>query len=218
MQLQDLPIECQIEIMKYYPLYRTLCKVYNHNCHSIFDNYYGTQKISLQELKKYITEYKPASFNAFYNDKWQQINISYKDNIRYHIHTYYLSTTPIIFESYYTNCIKLDKYYTYEYKLNINNYICVSPEITTGILKHRLNCTNNNYITNFLQHDKRLSYKEDVIYNTDLTILLLRLKCYIFNNLYHHNIINLFNYNLAFHYQQIQPKYKDMYDALLTLL
>lgn len=216
MQLQDLPIECQIEIMKYYPLYRTLCKVYDNNCHSIFDDYYGTQKISLQELKNYITTYKPSSFNAFYNNKWQKINISYDGGIRYEINTYALCTTPIIFKDFYTNCIKLVKDYNFEYQLKINNYTCLSSGITTGVLKHRLNCTNDNYISNFLKHDKQLCYKEDD--NNDLNILLLRLKCYIFNNLYHHNTINLFNYNLAFHYQQIQPKYKDMYDALLALL
>lgn len=218
MNFSLIPLECQIEIVKYHPLYRTLCKKYNNNYHDIFNKHYGTQRISLKELYHYININKPSNIVVFYDNRWKHIKMTYyNDRVTYDTHTYTLLTGPEIFQSFYTNTIYTNKCYSFDTQLELNNFICLSPAITQGILKNRLNCTDIHYIDNFLEHDKEL-YCQGHLYDNDLNILLSKLKCFIFKDIYDNNTINIFKYNISFHNKCIHPEYKDKYDVLMATL
>jgi hypothetical protein len=218
MNFSILPLECQIEIVKHHPLYRTLCKKYNNNYHDIFNNYYGKQKISLKELNYYINHDKPLDFIVFYADQWKHIKMTYYDHrVTYDIHTYTLMTSPQIFQSFYTNTIYINKYYSFDIQLELNNFIGLSPAITRGILKNRLNCTYFHYTDDFLEHNKEL-YCHGHLYDNDLNTLLSKLKCSIYANINTYNTIDIFSYNISFHNKHIHSSYKDKYDALMATL
>lgn len=215
MEYQKLPVECQLEIVKHYPLYRCLCKLYNNNYQHIFNDYYGDQKISKNELKKYIQKYKPAYFHVFYDDKFLNIKISYDhNNIIYESVLTSLTINPKVIKNLmYINSIKTHQQYSYDRKLKLNdNYTCLSPEITREILKERTNCIIN---TNFFIKNDIDTYQKYLIYDTDLNILLSKLKYMLFNNLYFKNKILLFGYNLIFYNQNIYKDSKVEYIKLL---
>lgn len=238
MQFQTLPLECQIEIVKHFPLYRTLCKLYNNNCENIFYNYYGTRKISYKELKNYIDKNKPAEFMIFYHNNWRHVKLTYckdgngNDRVVYDNYTYTLKTGPDIFQEFYTNNIRIDKHYHFDTQLildintanyypnrvdNVNNLLFLSHAITVAILKNRLNCTNINYIEDFVARDKQL-YCQNHLYNNDINTFISKLKCHVFNDIYYHNLINTMKYNISFYKKTIHPNHKEEYDTILKAL
>lgn len=204
MEFVSLPLDCQIHVLSCYPMYRTLCKLYNEHILHIYYEKYAYLPISLKELNKYVDDTNATEYTAICYDSIIKVNINHETKTQSHS-VKNIEIFPKHFDYLYTNKIKTSQL-SWDMYGKCSKYKYLDDVTTTNILLRRKSCIHPNYFCKFIEKHNYFPQDNDL----DTLVSIIRNQMLVGDA----NV----DIKLSFLHKKIMNKHEKEYDYVINIL